>query len=428
MPEISEKELARMKQSLEELTTLNRIANAINVSMSIDKITKTIVDHCCQRVQAEQGAIFLLEKDTPDEDQFKTFIRETSKEEGQIPFHLNLSLQGWMVKNRSILLSNDPDTDDRIRGSNYKKIGLRNILASPLLSQRGILGVLVLFNKKGEDGFNDRDKRFIGIVGTQVSKVVENAQLHEKEHLLAEMEKEMNIAKTIQEGFLPKTTINSDVIETYGFNIPAKSVGGDYFDLIQLNENKVFFSLGDVSGKGLPAALLTGNAQAVMRSQLHRDETPDLPAVADCLNQLIYHFTSSEQYITAIFGIIDSENKKLSYINAGHLLPIIVRSDGKIDTPSEADLVIGVLPDVQFHTVELDFGSNDSIYLYTDGITEAENETQEQFGDDRLLDALSGTNGKSTEIVCRDIESTLSKYRGNASQSDDITILSLRIK
>ncbi len=428
MPEISEKELTRMKQSLEELTTLNRIANAINVSMSIDKITKTIVDHCCKRVQAEQGAIFLIEKDTPDEDQFKTFIRETSKDEGQIPFHLNLSLQGWMVKNRSILLSNDPDTDDRIRGSNYKKLGLKNILASPLLSQRGILGVLVLFNKIDEGGFTDRDKRFSGIVSAQVSKVIENAQLHEREHLLNEIEKEMDVAKTIQEGFLPKENITSDTIETFGFNIPAKSVGGDYFDLIQLNENKLFFSLGDVSGKGLPAALLTGNAQAVMRSQLHGDETPDLPAVADCLNQLIYHFTSSEQYITAIFGIIDSKNNKLSYINAGHLAPVIVRSNGNIETPSESDLVIGVLPDVQFKTLELEFNQSDSVYLYTDGITEAENESQEQFGDDRLLEALTGTNGKEIEVVCRDIENTLTKYRGTASQSDDITVLALKIK
>ncbi len=428
MPEISAKELARMKQSFEDLTVLNRIASAINVSMSVDEITKTIVDHCCQRVNAAQGAIFLLHQEESQEDRFKTFVRETSATEGQIPFHLSLSLQGWMLKNRSLLLSNDPDTDERIRGTDYKKQGLRNLLAAPMLSRKGIIGVLVLFNKTGEDGFDDRDKRFLGIVGTQVAKVVENAQLFEKERQLAEYENEMSVAKTIQQGFLPRTNVVTDTIETFGFNISAKSVGGDYYDIIQLAEDRLFFSLGDVSGKGLPAALLTGNAQAVLRSQLLRSETPDLPELADSLNQLIYNFTSPDQYITKVFGVLDSTKKKLNYINAGHMPPIIVRADGSIEKLDKADLVIGVVPMIQFNTIEIDMDSNDAAYVYSDGVTEANNEAQELFGDDRLDDLLRNTHGQSVEKVCRNIDQAVTKYRGTAAQSDDITIVALRMK
>jgi sigma-B regulation protein RsbU (phosphoserine phosphatase) len=428
MPQISDRELLKMKQSLEELTTLNRIAGAINVSMSVDQITKTIVDHCCQRVHADQGAIFLLEQEDSQEDRFRTFVRETSATDGGIPFHLSLSLQGWMLKNRSILLTNDPDSDERIRGTDYAKSGLNNLLAAPLLSRRGIIGVLVLFNKKGDEGFDDRDKRFIGIVGTQVSKVIENAQLFEKERQLAEMEKDMSVAKTIQAGFLPDTYVTTDLIETFGFNIPAKSVGGDYYDLILLDDDKVFFSLGDVSGKGIPAALLTGNAQAVMRSQLHSNVTPDLPAIADCLNQLICHFTKPDQYITAVLGILDSKERKLSFINAGHLPPVVVHPDGSIEQSGQADLVIGVLPEVKYHTIDIDLKAGATVYVYTDGVTEAFNEAQEQFGDERFLELVRGTQGEAPEKVCNRVKDALTLYRGEAPQSDDITMLGLWLR
>ena len=426
MPEISDAELARMKQSLEELSTLNRIASAINVSMSVDEITKTIVDHCCKRVKAEQGAIFLLEQEDTPEERFKTFVRDIGAE-GQIPIHLNLTLQGWMLKHRSILLSNDPDNDDRIRGSNFKKIGLQNILAAPLLSRKGLIGVLSLFNKSTEDGFTPPDQRFLGIVGTQVAKVIENARLFEREKELAEVEKEMGVARSIQKGFLPQENISTDKFEVVGFNDSAKAVGGDYYDIIQIDENRVFFSLGDVSGKGLPAALLTGNAQAVTRSQLYGSTTPELPDLAARLNRLICHFTKPDQYITGVIGILDHSIGKISYINAGHLPPYIYRNGGTVDAPSEADLVIGVLPDVQFTSLETKLEKGESFWLYTDGVTEAFNEAEEQFGEERFLELLRAHGSKPTTELCEVIDQELNNYRGKARQSDEITLLAIKI-
>ncbi|MDF1543853.1 MAG: SpoIIE family protein phosphatase [bacterium] len=416
-----------MKQSLDELSTLNRIASAINVSMSLDHITKTIVDHCCRRVKSEQGAIFLLEQEDTPEERFKTFVRDTSTE-GLIPFHLNLSLQGWMLKHRSILLSNDPDNDDRIHGSNYAKGGLRHILAAPLLSRKGLLGVLTLINKGSEDGFTSQDQRFLGIVGTQVSKVIENARLFERETVLAEMEKEMGVARIIQKGFLPQDNAVSEGFEILGYNDSAKAVGGDYYDILKLSDSRVFFSLGDVSGKGLPAALLTGNAQAVMRSRLHGSELPDLEELADCLNKLIYNFTSSEQYITAIFGIYDHDDKTISYINAGHLPPLVVSRDGEAKLPSDADLVIGVLPEVKFNTIKLSMKPGDKFCIYTDGISEAFNEAQEQFGEKRFEKLMVDHRDKSARELIDQILKELADYRGLAEQSDDITVLLVEVK
>ena len=427
MPNISDIELNRLKQAVEELTTLNRIANAINVTMSVDQISSIIVDHCCKRADAAQGAIFLSEDDEAKADRFKTFVREISSDPNQVPFHLHRSLQGWMLKNKSILVSNNPDTDARLKGVNFAELGLKSLVAAPLLSRRGLIGILVLFNKRSDGGFDERDKRFLGIVGTQVAKVIENAKLFEKETKLAAIEKEIKLARSIQQGFLPKKNIVTPEFEVYGFSIPAREVGGDYYDMIQLGDQRIFISLGDISGKGMPAALLMGNAQAVLRSQLHKEMTTDLATLADCLNNLICHFTGPEQYITALIGFYETEKRKLNYINAGHLPPVIVRKDGSIEKPLEADIVFGVLPDVQYNVVSIELDHNDVVYVFTDGITEAFNEAMEEFGDERLERLLAQHKSLSPADVCAEIRKQIERHRGKAEQSDDMTILIVKV-
>ncbi|HWR82143.1 MAG TPA: GAF domain-containing SpoIIE family protein phosphatase [Candidatus Deferrimicrobium sp.] len=427
MPQISDIELTRLKQAVEELTTLNRIANAINVTMSIESISSVIVDHCCKRIGAAQGAIFLLETDDAEADRFKTFVRETSADPQQIPFHLNVSLQGWMVKNKAILVSNSPQTDERLRGVDFTRLGVQTLIAAPLLSRRGLIGILVLINKRSEAGFDELDKRFVGIVGTQVAKVIENAKLFEKETRLAAVEKELRVARTIQEGFLPKDKVITPGSEVVGFSAPAREVGGDYYDMLQISPDCVFISIGDIAGKGMPAALLTGNALAVLRSQLHRAKTADLTAFAECLNNLICQFTGPEQYITALFGVFDGSTRRLRYVNAGHLPPIILRSSGRIEKPLQADLVIGVIPDVPFNVVEIGLDHEETVLLYTDGITEAYNEAQEQFGEERLETLLSNHRSRAPAELCDEIQKEVSRFRGSAEQSDDITMLVLKV-
>ncbi len=428
MPQISDAELTRLKNAVSELSTLNQIANAINVTMSVDQITSNIVEHCRRRVKATQGAIFLLDNQDDKSERFKTFVRETSMRDGEIPFHLNQSLQGWMVKNKSILLTNDPDNDTRLRGVNFAAIGLKSLVAAPMLSRSGLIGLLIMFNSSREEQFNDADSRFLGIVGTQVSKVIENAKLFEREQVLATIEKEINIAKDIQAGFLPKESVKNDNYEVFGFNIPAKHVGGDYYDFIQLDEHKVFLSLGDISGKGLPAALVMSNAQAVVRSQFNGSTTVDLPALGSCLNKLICQFTSTERYITATFGVYDSSSRKFSYVNAGHLPPGVVRKDGRADTPSEADLVIGIMPGVQYNVHEVTVEKGELLYLYTDGVTEANNPAMEMFGEERFEDLLTKNAGVNAEEGCEIVRNSVESFRDGAEQSDDITVLALRAK
>ncbi len=426
MPDNFEKERARLKKAMDELVALNQIANAINALMSVEDITRVIVDHSLRKVNALQGAVFLIDEEDKEVDKFKTFIREHSSTSNGIPFHLNESLTGWMIKNRTILICNDVDTDPIFKGLNLSSLGIKSIISAPLMARNRLIGLLTLFNKIGSEGFTDDDKRFLGIVGSQTAKVIENAQLKEKEEKLNAIQEEMKIAQSIQKGFLPKTGVKLSTCEVCGINVPAREVGGDFYDIIALDENRVFISLGDVSGKGMPAALLMANAQAVLRSQLIGNDDINLTRVAGYLNQVICEFTEPEQFITVLFGIFNAQRGEFEYINAGHEPPIIIRANGDIDIVKSSDLIVGVVPGIEYNLHKIKLDGNELLFVCTDGILEAHNEYDEQFGHDRLYEFLKSCRGLESEVICRKAVDVVSEFRGKAAQSDDITSIILR--
>lgn len=410
------------------MVVLNQIANTINALMSVEQITQTIVEHCLKRVQASQGAVFLLEEREKQVDRFKTFVRQFSQTSTNIPFSLNESLTGWMIKHKTMLVSNDPESDERFRGINLAKMEIRSILAAPLLSRGGLLGTLVMFNKKDAGGFSENDKRFLGIVGTQTAKVIENAKLHEQEKQLISIREEIKVAQLIQRGFLPKTGLSLQSCEICGVNVPAKEVGGDFYDMVKLDEDRVFLSLGDVSGKGIPAALLMANAQAVLRSQLFRTGESRLIDLADSLNLLIHQFSGPEQFITTVFGLFECHSKIFRYINAGHPPPLIVKKDGQIIRLTDADLVIGIMPGYKFTPLETSLEAGDILCLYSDGIIEAFGAAGEEFGEERMAKVLVEHRADEIPVICTKMIEDISSFRKNVTQSDDITMVILRVR
>ncbi len=427
MPNNLNSEQERLKKAVDELSALNQIASAINALMSVEDITKIIVDRCVKRVRATQGAVYLLEEEKEDIDRFKTFVREFSQSADKIPFHLNESLSGWIIKNKTILVSNHADSDERFRGMNLGNLGIYSILAAPLLSSNKLIGSLAVFNKRDDDGFSDSDKRFLGIVGSQTAKVLENARLREQEKELVAIQEEIKVAQSIQRGFLPDKGIELTSCEACGFNTPAKEVGGDYYDIVTLSGERLFLSLGDVSGKGVPAALLMANAQAVLRSQLLDTEDVPLTKLARSLNHLICQFTPPEQFITASFGLYNSADKTFRYINAGHEPPLIVRKNGTIEPLTGADLILGVMSDYVYNEYSASLEAGDFLFIYTDGITETFNENDEEYGEKRLKEFLKNCIGLEASAIVSKMMAELNQFRDQGLQTDDITMLILRV-
>ncbi len=425
MADMAERELERLRSAVSELSSLNEIASAINSSMSVDNITSIIVDKCLKHTSASQGAIFLLEEKQPEVEgsQFKTFVRKMQDSREDIPFHLNMSLAGWMLKNKRILVINKEDREHQLSGLDFEKLGIRSIVASPLLSKNGLIGVLAIFNKRGEEGFTPNDQRFLGIVGTQCAQALEGARLYVQERKLIAINEELGIAKSIQEGFLPKPELIQGIEHCYGMNVPAKEIGGDFFDIVDRDNDEVFLSIGDVVGKGVPAALLMANTQAVLRSHLHNKTKLDLSDLAGNLNHLVCQFTNPGQFITGLFGVLDNKNKEFRFVNAGHHMPLIANNGNIIKQTMEPDLVFGVMHGIEFKLNEIEVPENSTMLLYTDGVSEAHNESEEQFGDDRIDKLLLESADKPADKICEQFLAELNIFKGKADQADDITIV-----
>lgn len=261
-----EEENERLKRAVDELSILNELATAIGALNSSEEVIRKIIGRSLRAVNAEQGVITVVDEQ-PDQP-MKTLIRSmvSSSDHGQ--FHFNQALLGWMILNKKPLTVNDPPNDERFRGIPWDG-SVHSVLCVPMLTRSALKGVLAVYNKKGGKGFTLDDQRLLAIIAAQSAQVVENARLYEEERSLIKMQQEFKLAAQIQADLLPKESPKIPGYDIAGATYPARTIGGDYFDFISLDQNRIAVCLGDVSGKGLTAALLMANLQASLRSQSH---------------------------------------------------------------------------------------------------------------------------------------------------------------
>jgi sigma-B regulation protein RsbU (phosphoserine phosphatase) len=426
MPNVSERDLQRLRSSVDELATLNQIATATNLSMSLQEITQIIVDTCVKRTHASQGAIFLLPADNDQNENMRTFVRQSTDAQSGLPFHLTESLIGWMLHHRTVLTIDTQTERKPGEPTGLKDAGIDSLLSAPLISRSRIIGSITVINKIEAGSFSEADKRFLGIVGASTAKVIENAQLFEKEQQLAAIEEEMRTAAKIQRGLLPAHNIESDSFTVVGYNRPARTVGGDFYDTFLLPDNRVFLTLGDIAGKGVPAALLAAKAQATMRALLAH--TPDMPLgeLLATTNSLFCRYTEPGEYLTAFAAIFDPATGHLESVNCGHCPPYHIRHDSSVAALEGGNLIVGALPQVTFDAESVALAPNDLIVVFTDGVSECDNEGGEQYGFERLERLLSEQSTLDATQIRRAIVDDVDRYRGAAQQSDDITLLILQ--
>lgn len=418
-----EVENERLKNAVEELSIINDISTAINSTLSLEKIIELIVQKCIKHMKVEQGTVTLLESGGQN-DQFKTIMRQADQSSGYMPFHLDTQLTGWMLKNQKPLIIDDLDSDDRFRTLESEENPIKTLLSVPLILKGRILGSLNVFNKRGGDGFSETDKRLLCIISTQSAQVIENARLYEEEQSLMRMQEEMKIAYNIQMGLLPKGAPMIEGYDVAGKSMPAKSVGGDYFDLIRLGDGRLFFCLGDISGKGMPAALLMSNMLATLRGQNLDLTTPG--SIMNHSNEHMFRNTDPERFSTLFLGVLDPGSSELIYSNAGHNLPFIVRSSGEVERLETGNLVLGAIEEVTYTEDSVRLDSGDTLLVFSDGISEAINPEEEEFGEDPLPGIVMANNDASAMSLIDTVIAEVVSHAGRAPQRDDMTMVVIR--
>ena len=420
-PRFLQEENQRLRRALEELTILNDLARAIGASLNSQDIMNIIIRRSLRAVHAEQGVITLVGQQP--QDPTRTLVRTMVSSSEHQPFHLNECLLGWMHLNKKPLLMNEPRQDERFRGVTWDE-SINSVLCVPLLVKSELKGLLTVYNKRGEERFSEEDQRLLAIIAAQSAQVVENARLYEEEQALRRMQEEVRLALEIQIGLLPKASPKVQGYDIAGVSIPAQVVGGDYFDFIPIHQNKLAVSLGDISGKGLPAALLMANLQATIRAQTLLQLSPK-----ECLqrsNTLMFQSTDSQKFATLFYGVLDVEKHELCYSNAGHEWPFLYgagKEPGRLDV---GGIVLSCMENFPYEEAVVPLDRGDLLVIFSDGVTEAANENREEFGEQGLAAVIEDNLSQSSLELVETIVAAVQLHTGSHPQMDDITLVVIR--
>jgi len=351
-----EQENRSLKRALDELSILNEIATAINSTMTVAQIVDLIVRKSVKHLKVEQAAIMLLDE-KEEEKPFHTMIRQADTSSYKLPYHLDTQLSGWMLKHQKPLLIDDFPNDDRFHTVKDQSFPIRSLLSVPLTSKGRMIGLIAVFNKKTVEGYTSDDQRLLSIIATQSAQVIENARLYEQEQELRNIQHEMQLARDIQINLLPREQPQLSGYDIAGMSFPAKEVGGDYFDFILIDDQKFAVCLGDVSGKGIAAAMLMANLQAIIRGQTLLNLSPK-----ECLrhsNKLLYRSTDRLKFATLFYGILDDQQHELCFANAGHNRPILFKT-GKLPAAIETSgIALSFLENVSYGETIVSFNPGD---------------------------------------------------------------------
>ena len=418
-----EEENKRLRNAIAELSIINDIATTINSTQPVEQIVDIIVKKCVKHLNVEQGAIMLLDE-SDKEKPLHTMIREQQSSLDLLPYRFDTQLTGWMLKNQEPLLVNNLKEDERFKDLVDKTTPFESFLSVPLRVKNKMQGILTVFNKRANEKFSSNDQKLLSIIASQSSQIIENARLLEEERNLQVLQEEMRVAKQTQINLLPKEFPVINGYQIAARTIPAKEVGGDSYDLIQIDDKHFAFCLGDVSGKGMPAAMLMSNLQATLRSFTKTGNLcKDIIANS---NDLLYNSTEPSKFATLFYGILNPESNEIVFCNAGHNNPFLFSADGNVKELKTGGLILGCLPGSEYEEENVSINRNDIIVIFSDGISEAMNENEEEYGEERLKEFISNHLDESPDKIIENILSDVRIFVGKAPQWDDMTLLIIK--
>jgi sigma-B regulation protein RsbU (phosphoserine phosphatase) len=300
---------------------------------------------------------------------------------------------------------------------------LNAFLIIPFIHRDDVSGILVLGEKIAGTSFTTEDMTILNVLSNQAAIALENANLYQQTIEKQRMEEELSLARDIQMNLLPAVGPSGPGFELAGYNLPSKEVGGDYYDFVDLH-GRIGIAIGDIAGKGIPAAMLMANLQAALRISAARAKT-----TSDVLHQVNDHITRTtppERFATFFYGVFDPGKYRLDYTNAGHNFPLVCRKQGGHVKLKEGGLILGIMEKVKYRSGSVTLAPGDIMVLYTDGVTEAMNGAEEEYGENRLLKtSQQACHLPAQAIIDTILESVINFTHGNL-QTDDLTLVVLK--
>ncbi|MGD0738439.1 MAG: SpoIIE family protein phosphatase [Terracidiphilus sp.] len=421
---------------LSKLNLLLEASSLLHSQLPLDSVLGSMLDHAISITHADRG--LLIEPD--DAGVMRVHLARSNKGDNLPLGAINPS---QTAVNQALTKQSSVITEDlNLAGLDLKSAesvvvqGLRAVVAIPLyassravadtggdLKHGQLLGVIYLDSRRIA-GFSAIDRQILDALGAQAASILDNARLVEKERERQRLEQELSIARTIQQALVPHGLHDFPHLAVTGVHHPCTEVGGDYFDVVPVDEDRTAFLIADVSGKGLGAALLTTMLQGAL-SGLSMGADP--VKVFNHVNKFLCRHNEVGRYATMFIGIVGRDGM-LEYIKAGHPSPILLRKGKATELYSEGSFPVGLIPEADYESARIQLEPEDTLFLFSDGVTEAENPNHDLFEVSGLTKALEGKVDVPVETLQQSVLEAVSVFSRGASQSDDITLLVVRYR
>ena len=328
-----------------------------------------------------------------------------------------------VVEGRKVVSYFDTEQNDKFaRAQSIIAQRIRSAVCAPLLVADAVLGVLYIDYTSARGVVSEDDVRLLAQIARFAAVTLERTRLREEAFAKAKIDEELRTAYTIQRRLLPTALPEIAGYRFAGANRPCKTVSGDYYDVVVRPDGRIYFVIADVSGKGITAALVMSSVATAFAIFTRHDPTP-----ADLLrdiNETLAPKTSPSKFVTMVAGVLDPATGIVSFANAGHVAPLVVSKDG-VEAMHSTDIVVGILPNAQYRNQSLTLAAGDSLVLFTDGVTEAENIAEEQLGLDPVCEMLRTMHGREADAILDTIDTHVHEFIGEVPAGDDVTMLAM---
>ncbi|MDQ3373507.1 MAG: SpoIIE family protein phosphatase [Acidobacteriota bacterium] len=410
----------------ELLALISKVGIALLSSSGLDETLNQVATLVFETVPAERCVIML--RDETEEGGMKISVaRLRGREEKIEEVRISRTVMDEVMENGKSVLTSDAQHDPRYASQTMSLLGIRSVLAVPLsVSATEVFGIIYADSPTHETTFSEEHLNILTTLASVASIRVENARLLEERFERERMEHELELATEIQQSFQPSAPPLIEGYELQGISFSCYEIGGDYYDFIKQHDGKMLIALGDVSGKGTAAALLMSSLHASIHAQVAAKAS--LPEMIVAVNQYLADNTPTNRFVTLFAAELEQQTGILRYINAGHNPPLVGHSDNSVEQLGSGGFPLGILPNAEYEVGETHLKPGESLVIYSDGVTEANNLKEEEFGIERLTEVV-GKNVESSASGMRDkVESALSAFTQTAPANDDITLVIVKRK
>ncbi len=412
------------------LTIISRISLTLLSQLSLDETLQRVLDSIFEALPADRAYLMLLEKSGKGEAVQPQLVCKAMKSrrpnaEADSEIKLSRSITDQVIRQGTSVLTSDALHDPRFQERKSIMLGgIRSVMAVPLAIENRVSGMIYVDSPFGTSRFTEQDLQLLTLIASVAIIRIENLRLIETEKEKERLEKELALASEIQLRLLPETPPNIPGYELIGVSFPCYEVGGDYYDFFQKRDGRYLIALGDVSGKGTGAALLMSSLHAAV----HAQATTRLSGceVVTEINHYIYDNTPSNKYVTFFYSELDARTHQLTYINAGHNAPLLVRTSGEVTQLDVGGFPVGITPDCEYREGWVQMEPGDVLVIYSDGVTESQNEQDDEYGEARLIEIVQRHRDHTAASIRDRVEESLARFVGKATTVDDLTLVILK--